>query len=158
MPGHLTSGIVLLHRFPFVVELLALDEGDLDFHQPFQVEIKGERNECEPVFLYFLGQLDDLSLVEKEFSLPGRDVVRPAGLLIFSNMEVSQPHLASGQEGIAVGEVGVSVPQRLDLGPHQRNPGFGDFQDVVLKASLAVGDDDLPSVVFFFASLFGHVI
>src|SRR5262245_1490152 len=85
----------------------------------------------------------DLVFVEEELARSGWLVVEPAGGGIFGDVQVVQPHLAVLYAGEGVAQVDSAVPDGLDLGPGQRDPGFVSLQELVVEAGPPVERDRL---------------
>src|SRR6476659_167222 len=85
----------LLLGFALVVQLLALGERELHFGAPLLVERALERHEGHALALDRADQLVDLPLVQQQLARALRRVIEAAGLLVFGDVGVDQPDLAT---------------------------------------------------------------
>ena len=140
-PFHLTIHGLLLEGFPLVVKLLPLGQSEIHLDLPIRkVELQRDQG-VSPLF-DLPDKPPDLPLVKEEFPSPQRFMIHAVGLGIGADMGIHQEDLAPLNIGVTVPEVDPSVPKRLDLRPHEGNPGLVGLLDGVVKKSLFILTDE----------------
>src|ERR1700751_4744805 len=82
----------LLLGLPLVVQLLAARERDLELGPALLVEIQSERHDRHALALDPAGELVDLPAVEQQLARPLGRMIEAAGLQIFRDIGVDEPH------------------------------------------------------------------
>jgi hypothetical protein len=152
---HFPLSISLRHVLPLVVGLLAARKSKLHLDFSFE-EIQRQRNEREVTVLDFAYERVDLATVQQKLSVATRLVVGPRAVVIFGNVQVTQPDFAVVDGCVGVGQRRLTVPQAFNFSAEQNYPGLEHVQDRIVVSGLAIGCQDLPSWLRFVGRLFGH--
>src|SRR6266511_3889421 len=81
--------------------------------------------------------------MQEQLSRPLRLMVGVGAMMVRRDVAADQPGLAVVDEGIAILEVDLGFPERLHLGPAERQPGLVGLENREVVESLPVGGDDL---------------
>src|SRR4051794_29290642 len=133
--------VALLLGVALVVLRLAFGEGDLGLDAtPFVMEI--ERDEREALLLDLPDQTADLALVHQQLlgAVGFRTDVRRRGAERV-DAAADQPELAVADDDVAVAQLHLTGPDRLDLPAGEHHPCFMALLDLVLEAGAAVLGD-----------------
>jgi len=141
-PFHLAFHGSLLESLPLVKELLSLCEGKIDLH-PSIDKIELDWNQCVSSLLHFADEAFDFFFVKQEFPRPQRVVIQSVGLGIRADVSVYKEDLALLDVPVTITQVDLSLPEGLDLGSEQRNPGLDRLLDKVVMKRLSVLADQL---------------
>jgi hypothetical protein len=63
-------------------------------------------------------------------------------------MHTFEPHLATNDMGIGLGNLNLAFAQTFDFASVQHNASLNDINDCVVVSRLAIAGDDLWAVVF----------
>src|SRR5262245_34819177 len=137
VPAALLLGLAL------VVQLLSAGERQLDLGAALLVEIELERHQRHALALDRASELVDLAPVQQELARTLGRMIETAALKIFGDIGVDEPDFAAARIRIGFGYRRLALPQRLDLGAGQCDPGLERLTDLVVESSLAVVGDDL---------------
>ena len=133
------------------MQLLAARERELELGAALLVEIELERNDRHALALDARGEPVDLPAMQQQFARPLRRVIEAAGLQVFGDVGVDEPHLAFARIGIGFADGRLALAQRLHLGAGQRDAGLERLADLIVEARLAVVGDDLDLALWCFA-------
>jgi hypothetical protein len=87
--------------------------------------------------------------VKQEFPRPQRVVIQSVGLGIGADMSIHKEDLALFDIPVTIPQVDLSLPEGLDLGPKQRNPGLDRLLDRVVMKRLSVLANQLFAHLFY---------
>src|SRR5207248_448406 len=100
-------------------------------------------------------QLGDFPVLQQQLPRPARRVIKPVAVALFGDVAVDQPDFLALGRRIALGDRSLALPQRLDLGSRQLNPGLEPLLDEIVEARAAVFGHDLL-LVERLRERFGH--
>src|SRR5436309_6386399 len=119
-----------LFGFPFVVELLSPDHGNLGLHLS-ALEVKPQRDDGETFFNDLLLQSLDLPPMEEELATALRIVILAIAVAVRRDVRTHQISLAVLEVDVAVLQIDPPLAQRLHLGAGERHPRFDLLQHEV---------------------------
>ena len=134
----LTSPVAQLFCLTFVMQLLALGDGNLDFCPAFIIKKYLERHNGHAFPLNSFFQFDNFAHPQKKFARTPPLVIELIGLQIFGDIGIDQKNLAIFGIGIGFADGGLAGAQRFDLGAGQGNPRLEHFANFKIEACLAV--------------------
>lgn len=115
------------------------------------LEVHLQRHKREPLLFAFQSKLDDLTLVQQQFSLAtGLVIEKLAGIRVGRDLAVDQKDLAIDHVGKRFGQLKFAIAKALHLAAGQLDTAFQVLQNVVFVPSFAVFADALLVLVFFF--------
>src|SRR3954470_16237663 len=120
-----------------VVKLFALAECERDFRLA-AAEIDLERNQRQSLTLDGSDHLADLLPVQQELARPRGLVIEVARLFVGRYVQIEQKNLSILNDRVRISDVGLSVPQRLDLAAGQNDSRFPGVEDVVVVSGAFV--------------------
>jgi hypothetical protein len=82
--------------------------------------------------------------MHQQFPGSKRIVVKTVSEIIGADMTVLQEYLAIRDGGVTILQVSLPKPQRLDLGPRERNAGLKGLENKIIMPGPAVCRDVLP--------------
>ncbi len=128
----------LLDVLALVVFLLASGNANYYLGQPFFRNEKLEGDYGVASFLAALVETTYLALSEQELAVAARGVIVVRAVEVFGNIHVFDPHLASVDDAIGIGQRGLSLTYRLDLSARQHYAGRKRLGDSVVKSSSTI--------------------
>src|SRR5882724_8527062 len=123
-----------------VVQLFALAEGQRDLGLP-ALEVDLERNQRQTLTLHRTDHLADLLPVQEKLPRPRWLVIEVARLFVRRYVQIEQKNLSILNDRVGISDVGLSVPQRLDIAAGQNDSRFPGVEDVVVVSSAFVPRD-----------------
>src|SRR5712692_6057460 len=128
-PRPLALPAALLFALAFVVQFLAAGDRNLDLGATLRIEIELQRHERHALALHRASELVDFTSVQQQLAGPPREMIETVRLQIFGDIGVVEPQFAGLLRRIGFGDRRLALPQRLDLGPGQRDAGLVGVAD-----------------------------
>jgi hypothetical protein len=125
------------------VQLLAARERELQFGAALFVEIELERYERHALALDRAGELLDLAAVQQQLTDALGRVIEAPALQIFGDIRIHEPKLAAAGVRVRLRDRRPALPQRLDLGAGEGDPGLEHLADLVIEPRSAIVGDNL---------------
>jgi hypothetical protein len=128
------------------VQLLSLAECHRHLRNS-TLEVHLERDQREPLALDGANQLADLLSVHEQLARARRLMVEAVPLLVRRDVQIEQEHFAVVQNPVTIGEVCLSVAERLHLGPREHDAGLPRIDDLIVVTGALVSGNDLMPVL-----------
>src|SRR5215472_7631623 len=117
-PSALLFGLALVHL------ALAASEAELDLRTAALVEINRQRNHRDPLTADRPQYSVHLLFVQQQFARPAWLMIEMSRGFVFRNVGVYEVEFAAVLIGVRLGDARLALPQHLDFGAVQDNPGL----------------------------------
>ena len=129
--------IPFFNGFPFVVQVLAFCQRNLDFDLAID-KIDLQWDQGQPFFVDFTVKLFDFTLVKQQFANPQRIMVFIIGKGVNANMHLIEKYLIVLNLGIRVLDIDLAISHGLDFGAFQDDPSLVLIFDEVIEPGFSV--------------------
>ena len=130
--------ILLLNRFPLVVTVLALCQGNGELGKTFFIDEKEDWNYRKPLFFGFGLKFFQLAGIQQELAVPFRIVVVMRSQAVFGDVQVPDKEFIAGKRAKRVHKAGFPFTDGFDLGPGKYHTAYKLVRDKILKVSFTV--------------------
>lgn len=129
--------LALAGRFAFVVELLALHQGDFGL-DVVALEVHRQGNDGEPFGFDPALQFVQLVFVQQQLARPFRLVVFAIAMAVVTDVDADQESLATAKLDETVLQLDFAAAGRLHFGAGQGHAGFEAVVDVIFMQGLPI--------------------
>ena len=137
---HLALVIRLAQRLPFVVAVLALAEGYLQFGEAIVIDEHPQRDDRLAGVLGGLLEFAQFALVQQQFTVTKNIMVGVTAELILGYMHLLGEELRADKLAVGVSQACLRLTDRLDLRTAKLDAGSISLQYLVVERSPAVLD------------------
>ena len=134
--------LALLDALALIKLALTSGDGDNEFGQAPLVDEQSQRDDRETWLRSLASDAAYLLAVQQELAIAMSCVIVVGAETVLGNIHVLDPHLATRDHAIGIGEPALALTNRLDLGTGKDNARREGLNDLIIERGLAVLDVD----------------